>query len=67
MRLSINNFAGTARTLVAVGTESDASIDCTTRPATPRSGSTFAELGAATTGAGLTCGSAGVGSGLLRL
>ena len=67
MRLSINNFAGTARTLVAVGTESDASIDCTTRPATPRNGSTRAELGAATTGAGLTCGSAGVGSGLLRL
>ena len=67
MRLSTNNFAGTARTLVAVGTESEASIDCTTRPATPRKGSTRAELGAATTGAGLTCGSAGVGIGLLRL
>ena len=67
MRLSINNLAGTARTLVAVGTDNDASIDCTTRPATPRKGSTRAELGAATTGAGLTCGSAGVGSGLFLL
>ena len=66
MRLSINNLAGIARTLVAVGTVSEPSIDCTTRPATPRKGSTRAALGVATTGAGLTCGSAGVGTGLLR-
>ena len=62
MRLSINNLAGIARTLVAVGTDNEASIDCTTRPATPRRASTRAELGAATTGAGFTCGSAGVGA-----
>ena len=61
MRLSIINFAGIARTLVAVGTESDASIDATTRPATPRSGSIVAALGVTKTGAGLTCACAGVG------
>ena len=61
MRLSIINFAGIARTLVAVGTERDASIDATTRPATPRSGSIVAALGVLKTGAGLTCACAGVG------
>ena len=61
MRLSIINFAGIARTLVAVGTDSDASIDATTRPATPRSGSIVAALGVAKTGAGLTGACAGAG------
>ena len=54
MRLSIINFAGIARTLVAVGTDSDASIDATTRPATPRSGSMVAAPGVIKTGVGLT-------------
>ena len=62
MRLSIINLAGIARTLVAVGTESDASIDATTRPATPRSGSIVAALGVIKTGAGLTGACAGVGA-----
>ncbi|CAB4787706.1 unannotated protein [freshwater metagenome] len=61
MRLSIINFAGIARTLVAVGTESDASIDATTRPATPRSGSIVAAPGVIKTGAGLTGACAGAG------
>ena len=37
--LSIISFAGIARTLVAVGTDNEASILCTTRLATPLSGS----------------------------
>ena len=61
MRLSIINFTGIARTLVAVGTASEASIDATTRPATPRSGSIVAALGVVNTGAGLTWACAGVG------
>ncbi|CAB4648758.1 unannotated protein [freshwater metagenome] len=61
MRLSIINFAGTARTDVAVGTLSDPSMLATTRPATPRSGSTVASSGDAKTGAGLTTACAGVG------
>ena len=61
MRLSIISFAGIARTDVAVGTLSDASILATTRPATPRSGSTVASPGVANTGAGLTTACAGVG------
>lgn len=61
MRLSIINLAGIARTLVAVGTVSDASIDATTRPATPRRGSIVAALGVAKTGAGLTGACAGAG------
>lgn len=61
MRLSIINLAGIARTLVAVGTVSDASIDATTRPATPRSGSIVAALGVAKTGAGLIGACAGAG------
>jgi hypothetical protein len=64
VRLSIINFAGIARTLVAVGTVSDASIDATTRPATPRSGSIVAALGVAKTGAGLTGACAGAGAGV---
>ena len=61
MRLSIINLAGIARTLVAVGTVSDASIDATTRPATPRSGSIVAAPGVIKTGAGLIGACAGVG------
>src|SRR6185369_8109458 len=41
MRLSASSFAGTARTLVAVGTASEASMFCTIRAATPRSGTRF--------------------------
>ena len=50
MRLSASSFAGTARTLVAVGTCSDASMFCTIRAATPRSG---VVLGAPAGGRGL--------------
>src|SRR2546423_6691531 len=45
MRLSTISFAGTARTLVAVGTVSDWSMLATMRAATPRSGTVFAPVG----------------------
>src|SRR5437763_8127005 len=45
MRLSTSSFAGTARTLVAVGTVSDWSMLATMRAATPRSGTVFAPAG----------------------
>ncbi|CAB4885235.1 unannotated protein [freshwater metagenome] len=61
MRLSIINFAGTARTLVAVGTVSEPSILATTRALTPRIGSSRAASGVLRTGTGLIIGSAGVG------
>jgi len=61
MRLSIINFAGIARTLVAVGRVSESSMLLTTREATPRRTSTRAALGVIKTGAGRTTGSAGVG------
>ena len=64
MRLSIITFAGTARTDVAVGTESDASILCTTRAATPRSGSIDEAEGVTKVGIGFTTGSAGVATGV---
>ena len=38
IRLSMSSFAGTARTLVAVGTSSEASMFVTTRAAAPRRG-----------------------------
>ncbi len=38
VRLTSSSLAGTARTLVAVGTPSDASMLATMRPAAPRSG-----------------------------
>ena len=63
VRLSIINFAGIARTLVAVGTVRDASILWTTRLATPRSGSTRAAPGVATCGVGFATTCAGVGIG----
>ena len=61
IRLSIINFAGTARTLVAVGTVNEPSILATTRAPTPRIGSSRAASGVLKTGTGLTIGSAGVG------
>ncbi|CAB4535192.1 unannotated protein [freshwater metagenome] len=60
MRLSIINFAGIARTDVAVGTVSEASILCTTRADTPRIGSSFDALGVTKVGIGFAIGSAGV-------
>ena len=63
IRLSIINFAGMARTLVAVGTLSEPSMLCTTRADTPRIGSSRAAPGVETTGAGFLIGSAGVGVG----
>ena len=62
MRLSIINFAGIARTLVAVGTVSEASILCTTRALTPRIGVNDDAAGVTKTGTGLATGSAGVGA-----
>src|SRR3954454_6574469 len=41
IRLSASSLAGTARTLVAVGTLSEASMFCTIRAATPLSGTFF--------------------------
>ena len=64
VRLSIINFAGIARTLVAVGTDNEASMLCTTRALTPRIGSRVAAPGVTRVGIGLTIGSAGVGVGL---
>lgn len=55
------SFAGTARTLVAVGTVSEPSMLATTRAPTPRIGSNCAASGVLKTGTGLTTGSAGVG------
>lgn len=60
MRLSIINFAGIARTDVAVGTERDASMLCTTRAATPRIGSRVEALGVTKVGIGFATGCAGV-------
>ena len=62
MRLSINNFAGMERTLVAVGTCNEASMLVTTRAAVPRSGSTCPAEGEVTTGALFCNGCAGSGS-----
>ena len=60
MRLSIISFAGITRTLVAVGTVKEPSIDCTTLAATPRNGSTEEAPGVTKVGIGLTIGSAGL-------
>ena len=59
VRFSINNVAGTVRTLVAVGTLKLSSMFVTTRPAGPRkiSGSTTA--GVSAVGAAVTIGAAG--------
>ena len=45
-RLSMSSLAGTARTLVAVGTASEDSMLVTTRAAGPRSGATFSVISA---------------------
>ena len=66
VRLSIRSFAGMARTDVAVGTVSDASMLCTTRAPTPRIGSTLAAAGVATSLTGCATGSAGVGAEVTR-
>ena len=58
--LSIINLAGIARTDVAVGTESEASILATTRAPTPRIGSSVAAPGVARVGIGFAAGCAGV-------
>lgn len=63
MRLSIISFAGIARTDVAVGTVSDASMLCTTRAATPRIGTKEAALGVIKVGIGFATGSAGIAIG----
>jgi hypothetical protein len=60
MRLSIINLAGIARTDVAVGTEREASMLCTTRAATPRMGVKDAALGVIKVGIGFATGSAGI-------
>jgi len=60
MRLSIINLAGIARTDVAVGTEREASMLCTTRDATPRIGVKDAALGVIKVGIGFATGSAGI-------
>ena len=60
IRLSIINFAGIARTDVAVGTVSDASMLWTTRADTPRIGSSLDALGVTKVGIGFAIGSAGV-------
>src|SRR5690348_3526553 len=64
IRLSASSFAGTARTLVAVGTCSEASMFDTMRAATPRIGDVWAPAGAAgvTAGAALA-GAAAAGAG----
>jgi hypothetical protein len=62
IRLSINNFAGIDRTLVAVGTCNEDSIFVTTRAAVPLSGSTCPAEGEVTIGALFCCGCAGSGS-----
>ena len=54
------SFAGIARTDVAVGTVSDASMLWTTRADTPRIGSSVEALGVTKVGIGLAIGSAGV-------
>ena len=51
IRLSISSFAGTARTLVAVGTVRLAAMFCAVRAAAPRSLLSSASLGGGAVGA----------------
>ncbi|CAB4792853.1 unannotated protein [freshwater metagenome] len=60
-RFSIKSFAGTARTLVAVGTLKDASMLVTTRAAGPRRTSVFSFTSVA--GAEAAAGAGAVGAG----
>src|SRR5262245_21611644 len=76
-RLSMSSLAGTARTLVAVGTVSEVSMLATTRDDAPRNGVTVSSLtgpvsftagmsrgfGASATGAGWAGAGAGAGAG----
>jgi hypothetical protein len=62
MRLSAISFAGTARTLVAVGTLSDASMFATMRAATPRIGLVLTPVGAAFAGGAVGSAFAGAGA-----
>ncbi|MEY4412301.1 MAG: hypothetical protein RL560_560, partial [Actinomycetota bacterium] len=57
---SIINLAGIARTDVAVGTESEASILATTRAPTPRIGSSVAASGVERVGIGFATACAGI-------
>src|SRR5690349_7704024 len=54
MRLSASSFAGTARTLVAVGTWSEVSMFWAMRAATPRSGTRSTSASDSLAAAGLT-------------
>ena len=63
-RLSISSLAGMARTLVAVGTESEASMLVTTRAAGPRNTVVSTSSGTLVGAVGVACGGAeGVGAG----
>src|SRR5688500_17162450 len=62
VRLSESSFAGTARTLVAVGTSRDASMLVTTRAAAPFSGVLLAPVLTGTAAAGFGAGVAGAGA-----
>ena len=64
IRLSASSLAGTARTLVAVGTVSEVSMLATTRAAAPRSGTVSPPVAAA---AGFWAGPAGLPAGSARL
>src|SRR5215468_6848904 len=65
IRLSASSLAGTARTLVAVGTCSEASMFDTMRAATPRIGDVCAPAGAPGAAAGAAlAGAAAVGVGV---
>src|ERR687893_1619504 len=68
MRLSARSLAGTARTLVAVGTVSEAFMFLTTAAAAPRSGVDFgpspSPAAGFASGRGLATGAAGCGFGV---
>ncbi len=63
MRLSISSLAGTARTEVAVGTSSEASMLVATALAGPRSGTSSGPVVAAGAAAGATAFGAGGAAG----
>src|ERR687886_2973038 len=63
IRLSASSFAGTARTLVAVGTVSDTFMFLTTLAAAPRSGTWVGDSVGCAFGAGLGAALAGAGAG----
>ncbi len=61
VRLTSRSFAGTARTLVAVGNASEASMLAAIRPAAPRRGVTFSAGSSGTPGSVAPWGSVGFG------